>query len=97
MNEGPILLCALAMCGCAGPRPAPPSTATVVAPASWRNDSDAADTLDGRWWWAFGDPSLAAVVEGALANNTDIAIAVTRVEEAPNCTLTAASHDRGRG
>jgi NodT family efflux transporter outer membrane factor (OMF) lipoprotein len=38
--------------------------------------------LDRNWWQGFGDPALTALVEKALANNTDIAIAAGRVREA---------------
>jgi NodT family efflux transporter outer membrane factor (OMF) lipoprotein len=38
--------------------------------------------VDPRWWSGFSDPVLGAVVERALANNTDIAVAAGRVEEA---------------
>src|SRR5262249_47167328 len=34
------------------------------------------------WWDAFGDPALTRVVATALANNTDLHLAVARVEEA---------------
>jgi NodT family efflux transporter outer membrane factor (OMF) lipoprotein len=72
---------ALAGCG-AGERPAAPSTAVVLPPAGWRDsvEGDAATAAD--WWRGFGDPVLAAVVEKALANNSDILIAAARVEEA---------------
>lgn len=39
-----------------------------------------ADPVD--WWREFGDPLLNAVVDTALANNLDLALAVARVEEA---------------
>jgi NodT family efflux transporter outer membrane factor (OMF) lipoprotein len=34
------------------------------------------------WWRSFDDPALSALVETALARNTDVAIAAARVEEA---------------
>lgn len=34
------------------------------------------------WWKAFNDPTLDQLVDQALANNTDVAVAVARIEEA---------------
>jgi NodT family efflux transporter outer membrane factor (OMF) lipoprotein len=38
--------------------------------------------ISAEWWRDFGDPVLAGIVEKALANNADIAIAAARVQEA---------------
>lgn len=73
---------ALAVAGCAAPDPRPPSTAAVVAPPAWRTALPAGEAVDARWWTRFGDPVLARLVERALADNVDIAIAATRVAEA---------------
>ncbi len=35
-----------------------------------------------QWWTAFGDPTLNALVDEALANNLDLAAAIARVEQA---------------
>ena len=70
------------LAACAGPRPNVPSDATVVAPAAWRDGADASGEVTATWWQSFGDPVLGKVVETALANNVDIAIAAARVEEA---------------
>ena len=43
--------------------------------------SAAAELADTRWWEAFGDPILDGLIEEALLENTDIAIAAARVEE----------------
>lgn len=40
------------------------------------------------WWRSFNDPALSAIVETALANNTGIAIAATRVAAAANGYIT---------
>ncbi len=50
-------------------RGAPAPAAAVPAPAD-------------RWWTVFGDPTLARLVDEALANNQDVALAVARVDEA---------------
>ena len=73
---------ALALAACAGPRIVPPNAAAVSAPAAWRDASATGADVQAGWWSAFGDPVLAAVVERALANNTDVALAAGRVEEA---------------
>lgn len=50
--------------------------------AGWRTDMAGLEQVDARWWQGFGDPSMIALVDAALANNVDIAIAVARVREA---------------
>jgi len=76
-------LFAAMLTACAGQRPDPPPAAAVIPPDAWR---DGNSTSTGQqvvtWWRGFGDPVLSDVVEKALANNVDIAIAATRVEEA---------------
>jgi multidrug efflux system outer membrane protein len=42
----------------------------------------ASETIQSDWWRLFGDPVLDDLVDTALANNTDIAQAVARIEEA---------------
>lgn len=74
------LLCILQ--SCAGPRPETPITATVAPPGGWRSVNASNTMVDADWWSAFGDPVLTRLVETALAGNTDIAIAVARVDEA---------------
>lgn len=75
-------LLALALGGCAGPHIATAPVAPVVPAAAWRSDAGIAAPLDRLWWRGFGDPALAALVDKALANNSDIAIAAARVREA---------------
>jgi len=81
------LACALALGACAGPRPPIPLTASVTAPDHWRAPAPSATTttsatIDAAWWRAFGDPALTALVEQALAHNTDLDLAAARVDEA---------------
>ncbi|PTQ09789.1 RND transporter [Sphingomonas oleivorans] len=71
-----------ALAGCAGPRPEPPAAAAVQPPPAWRNALDGEAIVAHGWWRGFGDPVLTRIVETALANNMDIAIAASRVEEA---------------
>jgi outer membrane protein, multidrug efflux system len=73
----------LLLAGCAGPKAPVPSDAAVTPPAGWRNATAAPDTIvDVQWWRSFNEPMLAEVVETALRNNDDIAIAAGRVAEA---------------
>lgn len=74
---------ATALAACAGPRPAAPGSAAVVPPSVWRGGAMAAsDPISAQWWSAYRDPVLANLIETALANNVDIAIAASRVDEA---------------
>jgi NodT family efflux transporter outer membrane factor (OMF) lipoprotein len=85
MIRGVLLSCGtvLALCACAGTRPDPPPQSRVEAPANWRTglQTSGAASRDA-WWTDFGDPVLDAIVETALANNVDLAIAAARVQEA---------------
>ena len=53
----------------------------VELPEAWKQSAPQA-VLDGRWWTIYGDASLDALVEEALKSNTDLAVAVARVDEA---------------
>jgi NodT family efflux transporter outer membrane factor (OMF) lipoprotein len=73
----------LLLVACAGPRPPSPPGAAVAPPQAWRNGSaDSAAEISADWWRAFDDPVLTQIVQTALANNTDVAIAAARVSEA---------------
>jgi NodT family efflux transporter outer membrane factor (OMF) lipoprotein len=79
----PLLPIALAcvLAGCAhGMNPAPDGG--IEAPIAWRTQAGASADVRPEWWSEFGDPVLTDLVTRALARNTDIAIAVARVEEA---------------
>lgn len=77
-----LLLALLAASACAGPRPEAPQAASVASPQGWRDRATPGAALDATWWQGFGDPVLAQLVERALANNVNIAIAASRVEQA---------------
>jgi multidrug efflux system outer membrane protein len=79
-----VVACIVAtlLAACAGQRPDSPPDAAVIAPVAWRNATSAGGEMTAAWWEGFGDPVLTKVVENALANNVDIAIAAARVEEA---------------
>lgn len=82
MRRSALSLLALALAACAGPRAPLPPQAALQTPAAWRNPPAAAAALDAAWWQSFGDPELSRTVESALANNTDLALAAARVQEA---------------
>lgn len=70
------------LAGCAPAwRPAPP-LASVAPPEGWREPIDGSGNVDPQWWIAFGDPQLNRLVGAALVRNSDVLIAVARVDEA---------------
>ncbi|MFT4076103.1 MAG: efflux transporter outer membrane subunit [Asticcacaulis sp.] len=77
-----LLSVACVLGACAGPRPEASVRAKVTPPAGWRDAAPAPAVVNIDWWRNFNDPILTQLVETALANNTDIALAVTRVDEA---------------
>ncbi len=87
------LFCASALTACAVEEPyvAPDNE----LPEGWRMDvADAAELVDTRWWEAFQDPTLDALIAEALANNTDLTIAAARVEEFAAVVEAVASEGR---
>lgn len=81
-NTALAILGAGALAGCAPAwRPAPP-LASVAAPDAWREPNTGSAGIDPKWWHGFGDPVLSGLVEAALARNSDVLIAVARVDEA---------------
>ena len=87
MNRG-VLSCglslgvALLLSACAGPPVKVAAVPAVEEPPAWQGDATRTMSLDKDWWRQFGDPVLTALVEKALASNTDIGKAVGRVREA---------------
>ena len=67
---------------CAGPRPAPPTAASVVPPPAWRTALGAGQPIRADWWTAFGDPVLIRLIARALDANDDLGIAAARIEQA---------------
>jgi len=79
-----LLPCVLLMtlAGCMPPvQPLPPQS-QVSPPERWRDGATPVVEVSATWWKAFGDPYLTALVEAALANNTDVLSAASRVEQA---------------
>lgn len=55
----------------------------VGTPQQWAlADNDAPEALHSAWWKLFGDPVLDQLIATALAENKDMLIAVSRIEEA---------------
>jgi multidrug efflux system outer membrane protein len=58
----------------------------VAAPAQFRAQtgaaSDAASIADMPWWSVFNDPALDQLISEGLANNQDLQVAVSRIEQA---------------
>jgi multidrug efflux system outer membrane protein len=55
---------------------------TVAMPQTWRIDSlQAADVANTAWWEQFGDPVLNQLVEVAVRENLDVALASARIEQ----------------
>lgn len=82
MRRALALVPLLALAGCMAPDTPRPEAAVVAPPAGWREAPGGMATVDAAWWSAFHDPVLTALVERALADNVDIAVAVARVREA---------------
>lgn len=76
------LLLAAALASCAGPPVKTAAVPPVAPPPAWRTDAGPVAPIDRAWWQSFGDPTMAALIDKALANNNDIAIAMGRVREA---------------
>ncbi|WP_213909031.1 efflux transporter outer membrane subunit [Stutzerimonas nitrititolerans] len=76
----PLLLASLA--GCMPPHQPPPTEAAFTPPDSWRAEGVRASEISAHWWQSFGDAQLTALVEAALAHNSDVLIAASRVEQA---------------
>lgn len=79
------LVGALVLAGCAT-APAPLPQPLTAAPAAFHDTgaagTAAAATADGRWWQAFGDPALDALIERAEHQNTTLQVAAARVLQA---------------
>lgn len=76
----PVLVAAV-MAGCAlGPDYEPPE---VAVPADYLNAAQEGASLGKlKWWELFDDPQLEQLIEIALQNNRDMAVAAARIEEA---------------
>ncbi|HSZ53276.1 MAG TPA: efflux transporter outer membrane subunit [Caulobacteraceae bacterium] len=77
------VLAALALAGCVvGPKYERPQT---TVPAQFRGQAtptEAASIADLPWWSVFHDKALQALIQEGLANNYDLKIAITHIEQA---------------
>jgi multidrug efflux system outer membrane protein len=75
-----VLACPLSGCVLSN-RPSPPA-ASIQPPQQWRVSAGPTAEIEREWWHRYGDPVLDRLIERALANNADVAIAAARVREA---------------
>ena len=76
----PLSLMVLSACASSGAKP-PKSLGEL--PTTWAApDGRVAASFDQAWWKIYGDPQLDRLVEEALAQNTNLTLAVARVDEA---------------
>ena len=73
---------AVVMLAACTPKFYPPQVATPENYLYGEGFSQDTTGVGERWWELFGDTTLNAFVERALANNRDVAAAAARVEEA---------------
>lgn len=80
-----LLLWCMALAGCAHFTDAPPPSAGEI-PARWSvtelHTPPADAPVNGQWWTAYNDPVLNALIEQAVARNTDLRLAAERVVQA---------------
>lgn len=60
----------------------PPRSRRPKVTSTARGFSSDTTGVGERWWELFGDTTLDALVEQALANNRDVAVAAARVQQA---------------
>ncbi len=66
------------------------SAPVVEIPAAFAGPAPSGDAIDpATWWTAYKDPELTALIERALKDNPDIAIAASRVRQARLQEITA--------
>ena len=80
-----------ALAACIGPRPPAPAAGAVAPPPAWRTTLGQGQPIRADWWNAFGDPVLTDLVARALANNVDLALAASRIDEARAAARLAAA------
>ena len=75
-----VLACALTV-ACVQPREATEREIALELPEDWAAGSLApeGERVDGPWWYAYGDSTLHALIDEALANNPDVQAAAARL------------------
>lgn len=88
-----LLATGLSLGACAapdlGPRPQMNGPADLEATRSFSSRSAAQEWPQERWWTAYGDSQLDALVEQALANSPNVAMAEARIRQARGATQIA--------
>ena len=88
----------------------PYSRPDVETPASWRGDAQTSSVIDPNWWQNFNSIDLNNYIQQANQQNTDIAVALARIDQARaqgkissaplfpsvNATGTASTNDTNR-
>jgi NodT family efflux transporter outer membrane factor (OMF) lipoprotein len=81
-----LLAAAISACALKRPPPAdeirPQALPNLKVPEQWMEKGGAAGAVAGGWLAAFNDPRLEELVREAIANNPDLRVAATRVEQA---------------
>lgn len=89
----PLLSVALSLSACAapdlGPRPAMRASATLDSGRTFAAAAPVAGWPQERWWTAYGDSRLDALVDEALANSPSVAAAEARIRQARGATQIA--------
>ncbi len=85
-RRAPLVLCLLALAGCASTMPIPPGTSAVAVPPAWSialtsPDRAGPDNL-AQWWQRFNDPLLSTLVTQALQANTSVRNAQAALQQA---------------
>lgn len=88
---------AVLIAGCTvGPDYSPPSSAALALPGQFHFAENSPSPPSGEaqlanWWRQFNDPTLSALVEQAVVQNLDIAVAVARLRQAREALVQARS------
>ncbi|MFC7093337.1 efflux transporter outer membrane subunit [Jeongeupia naejangsanensis] len=77
-----VLALALSLAGCGSLLKSDYQRPALDLPSAWQGQGGVAVATGERWWRAFGDPQLDALIEGALLSNNDLAAAAIRVQRA---------------
>jgi NodT family efflux transporter outer membrane factor (OMF) lipoprotein len=74
----------LAACATVGPDYKAPAPAELEVPASYHGDGSASQSPEqlAQWWERFGDPVLDRLIERAISDNLDLAVATARLRQA---------------
>lgn len=75
-------LAACSLSACVPALRAPPADAALAPPVAWRTTVGPSAQIGEQWWQTFGDPVLTRLVDEARRGNTDVQIAIARIEEA---------------